>query len=258
MQAEVMPVAPQTADWKFVAVAPGAYYLDLEACGSEGCQSGASLLGFATDATIDAGSMTDPEVTVSGTVTSDDGRPLPPDTAVTFIPEHSVAPGKSLRVLTGADGKASSQGVMLPGRYTVQLDDPELWIKNIAVSGDAVRGRTIQKTGDGGLQFSLVVGVGVSSIHGKVVHGGKPAAGAMVLLVPDDFTENPLFRRDESDSDGTFTLFSVPPGNYTALALERGWELEWARPQVLEPFLPKGKHITIVSGENPELVLELR
>jgi hypothetical protein len=74
----------------------------------------------------------------------------------------------------------------------------------------------------------------------------------MVVLVPHDPANNrPLFRRDQSDSDGTFILNDIVPGKYSVLAIENGWELEWANPDVLKPFLqngavlevePRGKH----------------
>jgi len=40
-----------------------------------------------------------------------------------------------------------------------------------------------------------------------------------------------LFRRDQSDSDGSFSLRDAAPGKYTVVAIEDGWELEWAAPR---------------------------
>ena len=58
----------------------------------------------------------------------------------------------------------------------------------------------------------------------------------MIVLVPQDAANNsPLFRRDQSDSDGSFTLLNVVPGQYTVLALAQGWDLEWGNPAVLHP-----------------------
>jgi len=37
-----------------------------------------------------------------------------------------------------------------------------------------------------------------------------------------------LVRRDQSDSDGIFTLHSVVAGQYTVVAISDGWDLEWA------------------------------
>jgi hypothetical protein len=60
----------------------------------------------------------------------------------------------------------------------------------------------------------------------------------MIVLVSDDPGHNlVLFRRDQSDSDGTFALPRVVPGNYKLLAIEKGWDLEWTNPDVLEKFM---------------------
>lgn len=53
------------------------------------------------------------------------------------------------------------------------------------------------------------------------------------------------FVRDQSDSDGTFTLPEVVPGQYTLLALVNGWDLDWAEPGVLQPYLAKGQAVTV-------------
>jgi hypothetical protein len=64
--------------------------------------------------------------------------------------------------------------------------------------------------------------------------------------VPEDPVNNQvLFRRDQSDSDGTFTLAIVVPGRYTVLAIENGWELEWANPDALKKFMAQGEPVTV-------------
>ena len=68
-------------------------------------------------------------------------------------------------------------------------------------------------------------------------------------MVPADPVNNAsLFRRDQSDSDGTFELSTVMPGAYTLLAIENGWELEWANPAVLESYLPQGQPVQMEAG----------
>jgi hypothetical protein len=68
----------------------------------------------------------------------------------------------------------------------------------------------------------------------------------MVVLVPVDVSGNArggqkeLFRRDQSNSDGSFLLNQVLPGRYVIVGIEDGWGLEWARPEVIGPYLAKG------------------
>jgi hypothetical protein len=57
---------------------------------------------------------------------------------------------------------------------------------------------------------------GFGQIDGVAKRGDQPAGGVMVLLVPDENLI--LFRRDQSDSDGTFTLGNIVPGRYRLLA----------------------------------------
>jgi hypothetical protein len=68
----------------------------------------------------------------------------------------------------------------------------------------------------------------------------------MIVLVPKrPEKNNSLFRRDQSDSDGTFTLPNVFPGQYTLLAIENGWDLEWSNVSALSPFMKEGKPIEV-------------
>ena len=68
----------------------------------------------------------------------------------------------------------------------------------------------------------------------------------MILLVPKDpATEREMFRRDQSDSDGSFELSRVVPGEYTVVAIEDGWTLDWARAEVIAHYLAGGQKITV-------------
>jgi hypothetical protein len=89
---------------------------------------------------------------------------------------------------------------------------------------------------------------GLGRVTGTAVSAGesKPFAGAMILLVPENLESNTaLIRRDQSDSDGTFTLPSILPGHYTLLAIQNGWDLEWMNPAVLKPYLNQGQSVDV-------------
>lgn len=91
---------------------------------------------------------------------------------------------------------------------------------------------------------------GSVAVKGFAKKDGKPAAGVMIVLIPSDANNNiELFRRDQSDLDGSFLLPNVIQGKYTAVAIENGWELEWGRPEVLAQYLPKGLLVTISSSK---------
>ena len=71
----------------------------------------------------------------------------------------------------------------------------------------------------------------------------------MVLLLPQDLAHAPsLTRRDQSDSDGTFSLTNVVPGHYTLLALPVDENLEYANAQVMQRYLASGKTLNVPAG----------
>jgi hypothetical protein len=75
---------------------------------------------------------------------------------------------------------------------------------------------------------------------------GKPASGAMVLLAPRAASAYPaLVVRDQSDSDGSFSLNNVAPGPYIVIAIEDGWKLDWQRRETITPYLASGLAITV-------------
>jgi 5-hydroxyisourate hydrolase-like protein (transthyretin family) len=136
-----------------------------------------------------------------------------------------------------------------PGTYDIVLNNaPGFQIKSMLAKGARAVGQTLEISANS-VQLVVTATHAVARIDGTVIRDDKPFAGAMVVLVPRDPTSNlTLFRRDQSDSDGTFTLREVLPGPYTVIALENGWELDWANPATLQPYLKNGTPIE-VTGE---------
>jgi hypothetical protein len=134
-----------------------------------------------------------------------------------------------------------------PGRYIVALDNANgFFLKQLSATGARVQGRIIEISGRTAVRITAVASRGAARVEGTAMHDGQPFAGAMIVLVPQDPANNlPLFRRDQSDSDGTFTLSNVVPGAYTAIALANGWDLEWANPAVLQPYLKQGGAVQV-------------
>jgi 5-hydroxyisourate hydrolase-like protein (transthyretin family) len=145
-------------------------------------------------------------------------------------------------------GEAEFKQGVLPGIYEVSFQSAkQIFIKNLSASGARVTGRTLEIKGSGPVKLTMTAVQGEGEVSGMALSDGKGVAGAMVVLVPDDPANNRvLFRRDQSDSDGTFALASVVPGRYTLLAIENGWDLEWANPEILRKFTARGESVTVV------------
>ena len=132
------------------------------------------------------------------------------------------------------------------GQYRVEFAaESGLFVNSIESKNTTVSAHTVTLAS---APVKLVVHLAEANctVTGTALKNGQPFAGAMILLVPEDASQNAaLFHRDQSDSDGTFTLGNVLPGRYTLLALEHGWDLEWSSLSVLFQYLPNGVPITL-------------
>jgi hypothetical protein len=144
-----------------------------------------------------------------------------------------------------------------PGHYLVVLSTSGGYLlTKLAATGAKISGQSLQITAADKVRISAMASRAVAHVTGTAMRDGKPFAGAMIVLVPDDPEGNlPLFRRDQSDSDGTFSLPNVVPGHYVLLAINDGWDLQWSDPVVLAPYRKAGTPVQITGdGEVEEQV----
>jgi Carboxypeptidase regulatory-like domain len=137
-----------------------------------------------------------------------------------------------------------------PGKWFVAAQSQGLQIAAVLIQSNGesrADGRIVVK--DQPLSVRTVLAVGKTDVEGFAKKNGKGEPGVMVVLVTKDPEGNPdLFRRDQSDSDGSFLLKNVLPGNYKILAIEDGWDLDWARPEVFSRYLQRGTSVTVSSS----------
>jgi hypothetical protein len=134
------------------------------------------------------------------------------------------------------------------GRYDVLVwgSNKPYSIARISAEGAEVSGHSLTVTAGSSPSISLTVVGGSLNVEGKAQRAGKPFAGAMVVLVPKNPEGNRgLFRRDQSDLDGTFNLQNVVPGSYTVLAIENGWDLDWSQPGVIAVYANRGRTLEV-------------
>ena len=121
-------------------------------------------------------------------------------------------------------------------------------ISKVSADGAEVAGRVVTIGAGTSPSLTLTLTAGSLDVEGTVKNAGKPFAGAMVVLAPKDLEgDRDLFRRDQSDLDGTFVLHDVVPGLYTVLAIENGWDLDWAEPAVIGAYAKHGQRIQVGS-----------
>jgi protocatechuate 3,4-dioxygenase beta subunit len=137
---------------------------------------------------------------------------------------------------------------LVPGKYAIRFGTqtkPYSVVRTSSQAGDSP-GHDVMVTPGAAMDLTAILSAGVVNIEGVAHKKDKPVAGIMVALVPKDPVANiELFRRDQSDFDGTFLLQGVIPGSYTIVAVEDAWGLDWLQPNVLARYVQHGQNLTI-------------
>jgi hypothetical protein len=150
----------------------------------------------------------------------------------------------------GAKSEIGFQDVA-PGKYEVlAFAQPKQYsVVRISSTSSDTAGHILNVTAGSSLAVSFSLVAGTVNVEGFAKRAGKAAPGAMVVLVPrDPESHRDLFRRDQSDQDGSFSLREVVPGSYTIVAIENGWDLDWSRPGVIAHYAEHGKTLTVSGG----------
>ena len=155
-------------------------------------------------------------------------------------PAEAVSPRRRFR------GRAAGDGHTLdvpPGRYRISLSRAgTAYLTGIAATGADVHGNLIDLR-QGSATVTLHVETAPATVHGICTQHGQPLSGAMVLLVPASLGQTgsiPLVARDETNTDGSFDLKNVSPGQYILVAIDHGWDINWHDPATLARYLLGG------------------
>lgn len=189
---------------------------------------------------------------VSGKLAMASGQKLPSGVTASLIPAQGRLRNNAVRV--SSDGSFDFPSVA-PGAYEFQVRSSgrALAIAQMAASGAEVEGSHITVVGDSVLLAATVVS-GSATISGYAKVNDRGLGGVMVLLVPrDPNASRELWRRFQTESDGSFTLNRVAPGDYTLVAIDNGWTLDWALPDVIAPYLAHGLRLNIADQQKLEL-----
>ena len=190
------------------------------------------------------------------TVHLPNGEPLPKPLALGLQDDRGQIAAFSP---VGADGQVTFDDLAAGSYRIIAARTPE---KAYAVgrilteNGQAV-GPDVNVSEDAELQLSVALIAGVASVEGFVKRGDKPASGIMVVLIPaSPELQQDLFRRDQSDSDGSFSLPDIIPGTYTVTAIEDAWDYDWSQPSRLARYAQNGQSVTISADKTS--VIRLR
>ena len=147
----------------------------------------------------------------------------------------------------------------LPGTYEVVLRSrQDVYLTGITMPSAEVKGRTV-KVHAGESVMTLHVASGRATVSGVATLAGKPSPGAMILLVPASLG-NPngltLLRQDQTNTDGSFELSDVVPGQYILTAIDHGWQINWNDPSTLRNYLLLGTPMDVMPSATMKQKIE--
>ncbi len=156
-----------------------------------------------------------------------------------------------------ANGEAAFEDLS-PGKYGLRIfDSAKAYSVTRMTSTDTeVSGHELTLKPGEAQEWCVFLSLGRTNIEGYVKRSGKAASGVMVVLIPNEPKAHlDMFRRDQSDSDGSFMLPDVIPGSYTVVAIEDAWGFDWSQPALLSRYAKQGQALTI--GELMQGVVSL-
>lgn len=137
-----------------------------------------------------------------------------------------------------------------PGEFALWATSGDKAMPVVAVSvGASQRAGNVFTVRDRVPPLLVTLSEADTRIEGFAKKDGKGFAGAMMVLLPRNTAQwKALTRRDQSDSDGSFAFRDVAPGEYTAIAIEDGWPLDWTSPAAMARYLPGGTNVTVTAN----------
>jgi hypothetical protein len=194
---------------------------------------------------------------VSGVAKLENGAAMVPSPMIQL---RARASGERFMAQADQSGEFSLKDQTVPpGTYDVVVQPAAVAVKSLSATGAKASGSSVEIAGGQDVRLKVVLSEGSGRVTGFAVKDGKPVDGVMIVLVPEVPVHNlVLFRRDQSDSDGSFQLPGVHPGKYTVVAIENGWELEWLTPGVLEKYLGGGEPIRVAANAKIEVKVKVQ
>ena len=200
---------------------------------------------------------------VSGTVTVEGGRPLPP--TLTISPETANGDRRiqlSSPARVHPDGTFTVDGMPSDGVWirAVSWPDKSYYTKSVTVGGvDLMNEPLMVKDGSEVRGVRIVISPDVATLTGRVLiaEGGAPVRGASVILVPAELHKLRILSArlyGYTNAEGGFTIKGAP-GDYMALILRPGTDPYTLGDEGIKARMATAQRITLQSNERKNMDL---
>ena len=239
-----MNIPPGNTAIEMSGIAPGSYTL------TQGNPQRVVDLDLTSSVQVDPNAGA-PANLVGGRIRMLSGAPAPDDMMVTLM-RIDNGPGQPVYATEARQGSFRFEGVP-PGDWAFAATSGGRSLPVMTVSaGSAKREGSTFTLGDRAPQLTVTLSDASTDVKGFANKNDKGFTGAMIVLLP----KNPalwraLAQRDQSDSDGSFALHDVAPGQYTLVAIENGWDLDWTSPTAMARYLPSGMSVRVTEQSGP-------
>jgi hypothetical protein len=180
---------------------------------------------------------------------------------------QSSAIGVSIRgEASGSIGRATVQSdgsfrfsALMPGRFRVSLGGTDgFFASQIEARGGTIRDGLLEVSEGSDVSLSVTASNATGEVRGFVVDGDRPLEGVLVVLAPapaqkGELNRDARYHGYQTESDGSFNFRSIPAGRYLLFAVDNS-QLEYARPDIVGPYLSRAREIDI----GPRTVTEER
>jgi protocatechuate 3,4-dioxygenase beta subunit len=271
--------ADRTGAFEFDGIAPGAYVVQaVKASGSDAMhveeitdfamqrlQVGAEDVGPIVLTAAATSSLTG-RVVVEGDTTPDAREfglvvlPVDPDETPQIRFGRSDVP-------LGPDGRFVIRGLTTKIRLGLDRAPAGWWIRSANIGGidaasDPVAFGTRQDSRD---DIGVVLARTAATLSGRVVNdrGGRVESSSIVVFPSDvdrRFPRSRYVKTVDADSDGEFTVTSLPPGSYLVAAVEAAdgdATADWTDPDALEEIASLAERVTLGEGQRATLSLRV-
>lgn len=196
---------------------------------------------------------------VQGQVTAEGG--IIYQLTMQLVPRDDSFGDSPTRLATG-DGGVFQYSGLTPGEYDLEFEylPAGLYVESIEANGADVTYDRIDLTSGSIENLSVALRVGAGTVSGAVRHqdSGEAAAGAAVVLVPDELQRQGMTRfhpYTTTDQYGRFAVSNVPPGDYHVYAWEEIEESAWMNAEFMRPHRTSGKAVSV--DEDSEVGVQL-